>query len=155
MNTFSTVKTIALLASFATVLPAQAGESMRADDEHYITTDRYTKVDTQPRNDQYSPLDTLISAAFGEEIKTVGQAIQNVLEGSSYTWAPPANGKKEDALLTTIELPQVNREFGPTSLRSALSALAGKAWELKTDDTLRVIWFEPRKKSNGLFTRKQ
>lgn len=146
---------LGLLGSLMAVqLNVLAADVITTDTQQYVTTDRYTQVTTQPRTDQFSPLDTLISAAFGEEIKTVGQAIQNILEGSSYAWAPPANGKKEDALLNTLELPLVNREFGPVSLRSALSALAGSAWELKTDDKLRVIWFEPKKKP-GIFSSRK
>lgn len=143
-----------LLLLLTAPFPISAAEVI-SDNNQYITTDRYTQVITQPRADQFSPLDTLISAAFGEEIKTVGQAIQNILEGSSYAWAQPANGRKEDALLNTLELPLVNREFGPTSVRSALSALAGTAWELKSDDKLRVIWFEPKKKPGIFSSRKR
>lgn len=149
----TTIKSSIFVAVMAAHLPLRAAEVNTTDSNQYITTDRYTQVTTQPRSDQFNPLDTLISAAFGDEIKTVGQAIQNILEGSSYSWVPAVNSKKGDMLLNTLELPLVNREFGPTSLRSALGALAGSAWELKTDDKLRVIWFEPKAKKSSLFSR--
>ena len=155
MHTKSGLTLGLLFSLMATPVAVSAADVITTDANQYVTTDRYTQVTTQPRTDQFSPLDTLISAAFGEEIKTVGQAIQNILEGSSYAWAPPSKGKKEDALLNTLELPLVNREFGPVSLRSALSALAGSAWELKADDKLRVIWFEPKKKPGIFSTHKR
>jgi conjugative transfer region protein (TIGR03748 family) len=117
-------------------------------DVDYVTTDRYTSVNIKPRADQYDALDSLVTFVFSEDVKTVGDAIRNALEGSSYSWQAPA--KIDNSGLDTLSLPVVNRDMGPTRLRDALSALAGSAWDLQVDVQSRTLWFTP-KKQKGLF----
>ncbi len=107
---------------------------------HFVSTDRYTKQAIEARGDQVSPLESIISAAFGDEVKTVGQAVKELLEGSGYSWAAPTGN--DDAMLNDLPLPVVNRDIGPIRLRDALTTVTGKAWRLHIDELHRSVWFE-------------
>lgn len=130
---------VMIFSGFMSNLTA-AAEVISENNEHFVTTDRYTQTSIKPRTDQLMPLDALVNFAFGDEVKTVGAAVLEMLEGSGYRWSAPFS--TGDALLHDLALPVVNRDIGPIRLREALTTVAGPAWRLRVDDLHRVIWFE-------------
>lgn len=122
-----------LLASFMVSPIASADESVK--------TDRYTLVNVDPKGDQKEPLTTVVSMSFGADIRTVGEAITELLNGSGYRW----QSHEEDETLNSLPLPSVIRSLGPIRLHEALSTVAGQAWSLKVDELHRTVWFEVRK----------
>ncbi len=108
----------------------------------YVKTDRYTLVSTQTRAEQVNPLLSITTIKFGQNIHTLGQAIDELLAGSGYAWVKAA--EQNDALAEML-LPTVVREMGPLSLRDALITLAGVAWELQVNELNRTVWFTPLK----------
>jgi conjugative transfer region protein (TIGR03748 family) len=121
-------------------LPSLAVEVAQNDQTFFVSTDRYSQSSIKPRADQLSPLDTLVSFAFGDEVKTVGTAVREMLDGSGYVWSAPL-GEVDDNRLNGLPLPVINRDIGPVRLRDGLSTLAGVAWQLHVDELSRKVWF--------------
>jgi conjugative transfer region protein (TIGR03748 family) len=113
-----------------------------SDDTRSAHTDRYTKVSLDPRPEQLSPMLAVVSIQFSENVKTVGDAIFELLAGSGYRWDINA---PENRRLMDLPLPIVSRELGPIRLHDALITLAGQSWSLKVDELTRVIHFDVRK----------
>lgn len=114
------------------VLVASASESALA------RTDRYTLTRIEASSDQQAPLTSVITLSFGADIKTVGDAITELLQGSGYQWVITNN----DQLLQVLPLPAVIRTLGPIRLKDALTTIAGTAWALKIDELHRTVSFE-------------
>lgn len=111
--------------------------------EEYVRTDRYTLATIDPRGDQAAPLTAVVTMTFGAHIQTVGQAIDEILEGSGYRWIVQAGAIKDsDMLLNDLPLPAVVRSIGPIRLQDALDTIAGESWGLVINHTNRTLWFE-------------
>lgn len=111
--------------------------------EEYVRTDRYTLATIDPRGDQAAPLTAVVTMTFGSHIQTVGQAIDEILEGSGYRWIVQAGAIKDsDMLLNDLPLPAVVRTIGPIRLQDALDTIAGESWGLVVNNTNRTLWFE-------------
>lgn len=107
-----------------------------ADD--VVKTDRYTLTKVEADGDQKAPLTTVVTMSFGADVRTVGEAITELLNGSGYRWELHI----DDQSLNTLPLPSVVRSLGPIRLNEALTTIAGQAWVLKVDELHRVVWFE-------------
>ena len=70
-----------------------------------------------------------------------------VLQRSGYSLCPADEPVK---VLFTRPLPAAHYRLGPISLRSALRALAGPAWQLTTDEVSRSVCFEQQKTDAGV-----
>ena len=108
-----------------------------------VQTDRYTKVRVNPSLGQISPLDEVTRIVFGDVVKTVGQAIIEVLDGSGYELRhiKDVYEKPIDSILMAQPLPEIHRQLGPITIHDALEVLAGEAWHLKTNSLGRELWF--------------
>jgi conjugative transfer region protein (TIGR03748 family) len=122
--------TIVLMMLMSALPPALADE--------LVQTDRYTLSRVEARGDQRAPLTAIVSLSFGVDIRTVGDAVTELLNGSGYRWELHA----DDPSLNTLPLPSVVRTLGPIRLNDALMTIAGQAWTLKVDELRRVIWFD-------------
>lgn len=120
--------------------------SVQAESE-YIPTDRYTLVKVEAHSDQKAPLTTITTLSFGANIQTIGQAIQELLQGSGYRWINPTE-TPNDQLLNELPLPAIDRTLGPIHLNDALETVAGEAWNLMIDETHRTVWFTSSKTKN-------
>lgn len=101
-------------------------------------TDRYTLVDTAPLTEQAYPLKAIAHYAFGRDIASVGDAINEVLKGSGYRWAIQSD---EERLFNQLPLPSIVRQIGPISTENALQVLTGNAWVVNVDNINRLVWF--------------
>ncbi len=111
--------------------------------EEYVRTDRYTLATIDPRGDQAAPLTAVVTMTFGSHIQTVGQAIDEILQGSGYRWIVQAGATEDsDMLLNELPLPAVVRTIGPIRLQDALDTIAGESWGLVVNHTNRTLWFE-------------
>jgi conjugative transfer region protein (TIGR03748 family) len=125
-----------ILFSLMVVAPAVSNANFDA-----VQTDRYTSVSLEPLPEQVSPILAVVNIQFSDNVKTVGDAIFELLAGSGYRWDISS---AENHRLMDLPLPMVSRELGPIRLRDALSALAGQSWELKVDELTRTIHFNVR-----------
>ncbi len=128
---------------FYIALPTLLVLCTSASAEEYVRTDRYTLATIDPRGDQAAPLTAVVTMTFGAHIQTVGQALDEILEGSGYRWIVQAGATNEsDMLLNDLPLPAVVRSIGPIRLQDALDTIAGESWGLVVNHTNRTLWFE-------------
>lgn len=108
-----------------------------------VKTDRYTRVKIEPSPGQISPLEEVTRIVFGDDVKTVGNAIIEVLDGSGYELRhiKDVYEKPIDSILMAQTLPELHRRLGPITIHDALEVLAGEAWHLKTNVLGRELWF--------------
>jgi|GEM_PF-1997055 len=125
--------------------------SSMAFSEEYIRTDRYTLAKVEAESDQKVPLTTLVTLSFGADIKTIGDAITELLQGSGYQWVINSNGH-DDQLLQVLALPAITRTLGPIRLDYALTTLAGSSWLLHVDELHRTVSFEVATTSQSMAT---
>lgn len=103
-----------------------------------IKTDRYTLTKVEAQGDQRQPLTAILTMNFGIDIRTVGEAITETLNGSGYRWEQHG----DDQTLASLPLPSVIRNLGPVRLKDALETIAGPAWTLQVDELRRTVWFD-------------
>lgn len=109
-----------------------------------IRTDRYTLTRTGPTEDQVRPLEAMVNVSFSPSVRTVGQAIQELLQGSGYRLIHRKGefGEPVDTVLMQQSLPATQYKLGPMALRDALATLGGSAWHLHSNEFGREVWFE-------------
>ena len=103
---------------------------------------RYLTLKMQSGVEQTDMLSVVIEVHFSPVIKTVGDALNDVLRYSGYSLIDTA--KQSPELQNTLKkpLPWMHRDLGPLSLRQALITLAGTPYELRVDTLNRTIDFE-------------
>lgn len=107
-----------------------------------IQTGRYLTVDSRVPKDQEDLLSPVMQMHFLSDIKTVGDAIQEVLRYSGYSLVETPQRSQD--LQNTLQkpLPLVQRDLGPMSLRQGLTILIGPAFELIVDLLNRTVNFQ-------------
>jgi len=123
-------KTFLTLSLFAT-LPVFAGETQIG---------RYTSVSNTASYAQQNLLATEIKLRFPEQVKTLKQAFEQLLENSGYRLSQ----NKLDPDITVLyeqSLPGVHRWVGPVTLREALQTIAGSSWKLDVNPVDRTVAF--------------
>ena len=110
-------------------------------DAPYLRRDRYTFVRGAARPDQRQPLAATMRIAFGDDIRTIGQAVVELLERSGYQLAhsDQANCLLVRELLFRQPLPASLRDLGPVPLLSGLDALIGTAWGVRVNELGRTL----------------
>lgn len=102
-------------------------------------TGRYSYVANGPAAAQVDPLLAVIDVNLPQSLATVGDAADYLLGRTGYCLMAP--GAAETRHLLGLPLPSVHRHLGPMTLRDALLALGGRAYELAVDDTYREVGY--------------
>jgi type IV pili sensor histidine kinase/response regulator len=142
---FSTGEPIDIFADQSTQSYEQPSGDAKSLD-HYIRTDRYRISDAEPDTGQVEPLLGYISVNFGEHIKTIGDAMFELLRGSGYRvlYEDKHACTLGEQLLFSREFPLALRALGPVTLKDALQTVAGKAWEIRVSELKRTLSFHAR-----------
>ncbi len=108
-----------------------------------VQTDRYTQVRLGPEPGQVAPLDEITRIVLSDKLSTVGEAIEEVLDGTGYRLRHIKDSyeKPIDTILMNQPLPELHRRLGPMTVKDALDVLAGDAWHIKVNDLGRELWF--------------
>ena len=102
---------------------------------------RYLTVTNKPTMAQTDLLSQIIQVRFSQNIQTIDDAIKYLLKFSGYNLVE-LNKRSMDLKNTLSKpLPTVDRDFGPMSLKDALTTLIGPAFNLKQDVLNRTIDF--------------
>ena len=107
-----------------------------------IQVGRYSLFAATPTEAQADPLQANITVQFPESVRTVGEAVRQLLQQSGYRLAEPEVTGPESAYLMALALPAVQRSLGPMTLKRALDTLAGPAFRLVEDPVHRLAAFE-------------
>ena len=102
---------------------------------------RYLKEPIKPLASQVDLLDQIFHVRFPKQIKTIGEAIDYVLNHSGYTLISPKKMEPEVINMLKNTLPLADYDFGPMTLREGLQILVGKAFKLWIDPVHRHISF--------------
>ncbi|WP_101776046.1 hypothetical protein [Pasteurella oralis] len=108
---------------------------------------RYTLVTSTPIGGQKYLLDQLVNINIPvnknkKYTLNVKQGINYTLKDTGYILCQSAD--KEVLTLFDRQLPKVHYKFGSMRLRDALQMLAGEAYQLTVNDTLRQVCFKGR-----------
>lgn len=111
---------------------------------------RYTLVEMVPDAAQRDLLQQVIDVAIPTTASvTVGNALRYVLLRSGYQLC---EGNSDSNVLYALPLPAAHLHLGPLTLRDALLTLAGPAWDLSVDDTVRQVCFRRHVEPSSLPT---
>jgi len=114
-------------------------------DRATISAGRYSLISTKATPSQSDLFAVIIKTDFPLTVTTVGAAIQNLLLNSGYRLAKASHTDPYMHVLMDAQLPEVQRDLGPISLRNALTVLAGKPWRLVVDPVHRLVSFDLKK----------
>lgn len=119
--------------------------SWAGQDPIAIKTDRYTLAVMEPTQSSVNPLYTAVTAAFATDVITIGEAVDEVLDGTGYRIRRNADqthrGIYLDSILLNQPLPAAHRELGPLPLIEILQVIAGSSWTVKGSDLSRTVTF--------------
>ncbi|MGP1665717.1 MAG: PilL N-terminal domain-containing protein, partial [Rhodanobacter sp.] len=102
---------------------------------------RYTLIEMVPERAQRDLMQQVVDIAIPPTFDvTVGAALHYVLLRSGYRLCDAVN----TTALYNLPLPAIHLRLGPLSLRDALLALTGPAWEFSVDETSRLVCFNQR-----------
>lgn len=121
-----------LLAVAAVSCNVEAGE---------LQLSRYQTVTLQPSDEQIDLMSNIVEIELPAEVKTVGQAISHLLEGSGYRLLSAKLAEPYRVSLFSLPLPEVQRQLGPISLRDALELVSGPAFRLVVEPVYRLVTF--------------
>ena len=110
-----------------------------------VQVGRYISVEATATEDQMDPLNVVIELSFPSQVKTVGDAIDNLLVESGYRLADNSVQRAATDILLNLPLPRVHRSMGPISLKEALIVLAGKPHRLVVDPVRRWVTYDLKK----------
>ena len=102
---------------------------------------RYLTVENKPALAQVDLLSQSIQVRFPQTVQTIGDAMNYVLRFSGYGLVPSDLMNKAFKMTLIKLLPAVDRNFGPMSLKDALTTLVGPAFFLVHDPLNRTIDF--------------
>lgn len=110
--------------------------------EEEVQVGRYSSIQPVPTESQEDVFRTVSSVKFPDSVKTVGDAVELLLDEQGYRIA---TGEKVDTrmhVLLELPLPKSHRSLGPMSLKSMLETLAGPIWFVVQDPIHRLVAFE-------------
>ena len=111
-----------------------------------VQVGRYSSVRPVPTESQKDVFLTILTVEFPNSIRTVGEAMNEVLSDQGLQLAPTISLSPELGVLLDLPLPKEHRKMGPMSLKSVLETLAGPVWRLVQDPVHRMVAFELCKK---------
>ena len=116
-----------------------ASVNLQAND---LQVGRYSLFATTPTEAQADPLQARITVQFPDRVRTVGDAVQHLLQQSGYRLAGSEATGPTSVYLMALPLPAVHRNVGPMPLKRTLETLAGPAYRLVEDPVHRLVAFE-------------
>jgi conjugative transfer region protein (TIGR03748 family) len=102
---------------------------------------RYLTTSNKPKSSQVDLLSQMVQVRFPQSVQTVGDALTYLLKFSGYSLVDYSSMVSSFRNTLLMPLPLVDRNIGPVSLRSALSVLAGTAFNLAEDPVSRTVNF--------------
>jgi len=125
-----------------TAFSFQVSADNSISNEQIKNVSRYVTLMPKATKAQRNPMKGIINRVhFRNNIKTVGQAIQNILKDSGFRLTRYHPEKRVHKMFS-LRLPNIHRNMGPISLENTLEVLAGEPWELSVDPINRLVSFE-------------
>lgn len=130
----------ALVWTLVAVAWLSIGAAARAQQGTDIRLSRYTTGSAVPDASQVDPLEAMVQVSFPRtSVATVGDAVNYLLLRSGYRLAAPQEANAPASAVLSMQLPEVHRQLGPYSVRTALSVLLGTPFALSVDPVQRLV----------------
>lgn len=114
---------------------------------------RYLAVGVKPQNEQQHLLEQHIQIKFPQNILTIKQAVQFILQFSGYRLADDPVMNKPALAMLNQPLPEVDRSFGPMTLSQSLTTLSGEPFYLLVDPVHRLIAYKIKDRYHSLYVQ--
>lgn len=106
-----------------------------------VRVNRYTLEQAVPTEAQINLMSVIVDIEFSLEVKTVGQAIQQLLTVHGFKLSAVSAGNFGQYVLFMLPLPKVHRQLGPLRLETALRVLGGDGFELHVNPVTREVQY--------------
>lgn len=116
-----------------------------------ILVGRYLSVAEKPQAEQIKLLQQQIQIKFPQNILTIGQAAQFILEFSGYRLSNIGGLNHPAKEMLNKQLPEVDRTFGPMTLEQGLRTLSGSSFYLLVDPVNREVGFKVKPDYRNLY----
>lgn len=113
-----------------------------AKENAIIFDSRYTTEQVGATPSQKELLNNTLRIHIPDHIKTVGEAIEHVLNPFGYRLFVDKTEVEEQYLLLILPLPKPHRELGPITLNEALSVLGGDSFTVVINPVTRRVFFQ-------------
>jgi conjugative transfer region protein (TIGR03748 family) len=134
--------TSALLCALLSMTWLPLCSSTWAQDSADVRLSRYTTGSTQPDASQLDPLEAMVQVSLPRtSVATVGEAVNYLLLRTGYRLADPPEAASPPTPVLSMPLPEVHRQLGTYSVRTALSVLVGAPFALSVDPAQRLVSF--------------
>lgn len=132
--------------SLEPVKPSNSGGRISANE---LQVGRYTTVSSQPDESDAYPLAVTAKVHFPRGyVATVGDAVKYLLIRTGYELAPIHTMDEHVRRVFGLRLPESHRVMGPFRVEAMLQALLGRAFELKVDQSQRLVAYRALAASN-------
>ncbi len=110
-------------------------------DYNVTQVSRYQTIENKPQYSQIFLLVQRIHVRFPQNVQSVSDAMNYLLQFSGYSLAP--TNERSDSLKITLRkpLPIIDRELGPVTLRDGLLTLVGPAFDITHNPIHRTVNF--------------
>lgn len=126
------------LLTMASLLVSRAAWAQPGNTEVRIS--RYTTGSAGPDAAQLDPLEATVQVSFPRtSVATVGAAVNYLLLRTGYRLAAPQEVDPPASAVLSLPLPEVHRQLGPYSVRTALTVLLGTPFALSVDPVQRQV----------------
>lgn len=134
------------------ISPVNFKPSVTHDLRHDVTqVGRYSTIKNKATAPQQDPLLAISQFKFNSRVKTVGQAIEQVLRDTGYALVPSKQLPHSVRAIQSKPLPITQRELGPISVGNALRILMGdEVFTLVVDPVHRLVTFKLKSKFSHL-----
>jgi conjugative transfer region protein (TIGR03748 family) len=105
-----------------------------------IRLSRYTSSPAGPDAAQVDPLEAVVQVSLPRSsVATVGDAMRYLLLRTGYRLAVSQAANASASEILALPLPEVHRQLGPYSVRTAMSVLLGQPFALTVDPAQRLV----------------
>ena len=104
-----------------------------------ISIGRYLSVAEKPKIEQLRLLQQQIQIRFPQNILTIKQAIDFLLQFSGYNLSDMRTLSQPAHQMLKQPLPEIDKNFGPMTIEQGLTTLAGNSFHLLVDPVHREI----------------
>lgn len=140
VNSFNQiVQGIFIMVLFSALATSSFGQTIHSPQS--VSFNRYTNVKIGSSPDQLNPLSAVVAIEFNEQIKTVGQAVNQILADCGFRLGNEKRAPEQDYLMS-LPLPKVHKVLGPVAVTDALKILGGEGYTVDINPISRTVIYK-------------
>lgn len=140
VNSFNQiVQRVFIMALLSAVATSSFGQTIHSPQS--VSFNRYTKVQVGSSPEQLNPLSAVVAIEFNDQIKTVGQAVNQMLADCGFRLGNEKLAPEQDYLMG-LPLPKVHQSLGPVTATDALKILGGEGYTVDINPISRTVIYK-------------